>query len=478
MTDVNSKEIPTVSAPTQSRGGIVRQIFNQLGVAMASKLVPIATIFLYSRMMGVVDYGVLNIFQSYLWIFVLALSLNLHVAIGRYIYQPEALLESFLGTTLLSVGAVFFVVSIVIFTFADLISVMLGLPKLLLSLMLVVVAGQIVESLMTQITIYDRRGGLLLRIVMGKAVISLSLSLMLLQVWESSKFFAVLFADAIASLMLCVVIVAILRSRIKWTLRLDHLAYMARYALPLVPYMLGLTLLSQFDRVLIDRFYGKEATGLYSLSYNAGILLLMMVTAVLNAFTPAFFEALNRGEHDRISKDARLIFSIALVPTVGIVLFGSKFASIILPARYADGFSLIPIVALGALCSVLHQIWVRVLAYRHKTVTISLITIICAALNIGLNCWLIPLLGWRVAAWTTVMAYAGMVSLCLFAIRTDRLLPKVTPWREVCWIFFVMMLVLVGLTQPLHEVFGIIVFFVVIWFVRGDLLTLIQKGVR
>lgn len=478
MTDVTSKAISVLCAATKSRGGVVRQIVNQIGVAVASKLVPIATIFLYSRMMGVADYGVLNLFQSYLWIFALVLSLNLHVAIGRYIYQPEAVLKSFLGTTLLSVGAVFIVGSIWVFTFADVISVVLGLPKLLLLLMLVVVAGQIVESLMTQIAIHDRRSGLLLRIVTGKAVISLSLSLLFLQVWGGDKFFAVLLADAIASLMLCVVVLALLRTRIEWTLRLDHLAYMIRYALPLVPYMLGLTLLSQFDRVLIDRFYGKEATGLYSLSYNIGVLLLMVVTAVLNAFTPAFFEALNHGEYDRISRDARLIFVIALVPTVGMVLFGPTLASIILPARYEEGFALIPIVALGGLCSVLHQIWVRVLAYSHKTVTISLITIICAALNIGLNWWLIPMLGWKVAAWTTVLAYAGMVLLCLFALKTGRLLPKVAPWSEVYWILFVLMLVLVGLKQPLHEAFSIILFFAVIWFVRGDLLTLMQRGVR
>jgi len=63
-------------------------------------------------MMGVADYGVLNLFQSYLWIFALVLSLNLHVAIGRYIYLPEAEFESFLGTTLLSVGGCLLLVAL------------------------------------------------------------------------------------------------------------------------------------------------------------------------------------------------------------------------------------------------------------------------------------------------------------------------------------------------------------------------------
>ncbi|MBC3936347.1 oligosaccharide flippase family protein [Undibacterium sp. CY7W] len=478
MTNVTNKAIPTLSAPSKSLGGVVRQIVNQLGVAVASKLVPIATIFLYSRMMGVADYGVLNIFQSYLWIFALVLSLNLHVAIGRYIYLPEAAFESFLGTTLLSVGAVFVVGSIAIMAFAEVTSVTLGLPQLLLPLMLVTVAGQIVESLMTQIAIHDQRGELLLRIVAGKAVVSLSLSLALLLVWGGDKFFAVLLADAFASLILSVVVLVLLRSRIEWTLRPDHLTYMARYALPLVPYMLGLTLLSQFDRVIIDRFYGKEATGLYSLSYNVGVLLLMVVTAVLNAFNPSFFTALNKGDHDRINRDARLIFALALVPTVGIVLFGQQLSSFVLPARYVEGFTLIPIVALGGLCSVVFQIWVRVLAYFHKTATISAITISCAALNIGLNLWLLPLFGWKVAAWTTVVAYFAMTVFCLGVVNVCRLLPPVMPWREALWILSVLVLVLVNMQQPLHDVLRVGVFFVVVWLVRRDLLSLMHREVR
>ena len=456
----------------------MRQIINQLGVAVASKLVPLAAIFLYSRMMSVNDYGSLNLFQSYLWIFALVLSLNLHVAVGRYIYLPGAACDSFLGTTLLSVGAIFAVGSIVILAFADATSAMLGMPQVLLPLMLVTVAGQIAESLMTQIAIHDLRGGLLLRIVAGKAVVSLGLSLALLFVWGEDKFLAVLLAEAIASLVMSVVVLMQLRHRVEWTLRRDHLTYMARYALPLVPYMLGLTLLSQFDRILIDRFHGSEATGLYSLSYNVGILLLMLTTAILNAFNPRFFTALNQGDHDLVCQDARAIFALALVSTVAIALFGQQVASLVLPVRFAEGFTLIPIVALGGLCFVVFQIWVRVLAYFHKTATISAITITCAALNISLNMWLLPLLGWQVAAWTTVVAYIGMSVACLVAINISRLLPAVLPWREALWIASVLVLVLVTLQRPMPWALRVGVFLVVAWLVRRDLLVLMRRAAR
>lgn len=478
MTGETNKATSTLPAAAQLRGGVARQIINQLGVAIASKLVPLAAIFLYSRMMSVTDYGSLNLFQSYLWIFALVLSLNLHVAIGRYIYLPGAVFESFLGTTFLAVGAVFAVGSIVILALGDATSAMLGVSHVLLPLMLVTVAGQIAESLMTQIAIYDQDGGGLLRIMAGKAVVSLGLSLALLLAWGDDKFQAVLMADAIASLMLTAAVIFQLRHRVEWTLRRDHLIYMARYALPLVPYMLGLTLLSQFDRVLIDRFHGSEATGLYSLSYNVGILLMMLMTAVLNAFNPPFFAALNQADHDRVYRDARAIFALALVATVAIVLFGHQVASLVLPDRYAEGFSLIPIVALGGLCFVVFQIWVRVLAYFHWTATISAITIASAALKISLNLWLIPLLGWQVAAWTTVVAYITMSIACLVAVNASRLLPAVLPWREALWIASVLALVLLNLQQPMPWAVSVGGFLIVAWLVRRDLLVLVRRAAR
>jgi O-antigen/teichoic acid export membrane protein len=461
-----------------ARGGLTRQIFNQLGVAVASKLVPIAAIFIYSRLMSVADYGVLNLFQSYLWIFALALSLNLHVAVGRYIYLPGATLDSFLGTTLLSVGAVFALGAGLLSVFADGTAAALGLPAVTLPLMLAAVAGQIAESLLTQLLIYDQRSDLLLRVVAGKAVLSLALGVALLLAWDSDKFLAVLVADAAASFGLTAVVLALLQQRIAWAWRREHVTYMVRYALPLVPYMLGLTLLSQFDRILIDRFHGKEATGLYSLGYNVGVLLLMVVTAVLNAFNPSFFAALNRGDYARVFRDSRTLFSVALIATIALVLLGPDAAALVLPTGYAEGFALVPTVALGGLCFVVFQVWVRVLAFAHRTGTISAITVGSALLNIGLNLWLLPAHGWQVAAWTTVAAYIAMSVGCVTAINAVEVMPRLRPWREVAWIAAVAALVLLPVRHDLPLAARIAVLVVVGWAVRGDILRLLRRDER
>ena len=446
-----------------------QQTVSQIGVAIASKFIPIASIFLFSRMMSVKDYGILNLFQSYLWIFTLLLSFNLHVAVGRYIYLIDAEIESFLGTTLLSVGFVFLCGSTGLFMFYDTTSELIGLSPFLLPLMLVIVSGQISESLITQITIYYRRGNLLFWIVASKALISLCFSIVLLFGWKNGQFFAVLLAESLASLILTTIVFILLRNTIKWKFKRSHLEYMASYALPLIPYMLGLTILSQFDRVLIDRFYGKDATGLYSLSYNLGVLLLPFMTAVLNAFTPQFFEALNRKNFAQSNQDARSIFALALVGTITIILFGPQFAVLILPQRYTEGFNIIPVVALGVLCSVGFQIWVRVLAYHHKTVLISIITIFCALFNIGLNFWLLPLLGWKIAAWTSVLAYFCMCVICIVVIKIGKYSSNLHQTWEGVWFITCLVIIFVNSQHQMPKVLRIGILLSIIWCQRNNL---------
>lgn len=478
VTDTDGTPAASAGQRIRSKAGTLRHVVNHLGVAVASKLVPVASIFVYSRLMSVADYGVLNLFQSYLWIFALALSMNLHVAVGRHIYQPNADTGAFLGTTVLSVGTIFVTGSLLVLAGRDFLSDRLGLPATALALMLAVVLGQLVESLLTQVATHDRRSGLLLAVVATKALSTLALSLALLWLLPSDKYLAVLLADATTSVLLALFSAALLRRRIIWTFRAEHLAYMARYALPLIPYMLSLTLLSQFDRVLIDRFFGKEATGLYSLAYNVGVLLLMLVTAVLNAFTPAFFEALNRRDAQRVRQDARTIFAFSLLLTVGLVLFGKDAATLILPARYAAGFSLIPLVALSGLCFVVFQIWVRILAFSHRTYAISVIAVLCTALNIGMNLWLLPLYGYQIAAATTLLAYIAMSALCVAAVNRLQDIVRVRLWRESAYICAAAALWLLVWQQSVPLEAKILLLLALAWHLRPDLTALAARSAR
>lgn len=461
------------------RTSIFQHILNHLGVAIASKFVPLASIFIYSRYMTVQDYGLINLFVSYLWIFTIVMSLNFHTGIGRYIYSEDAEFGSFLGTSLLAIGSIYLVAAIVVFFYIDYFARILGLPRQVVFLMLFVVLGQIAESLFTQVAIFRQRSSLLLKMVSIKASATFLLSIGLLLTMSSEKYLAVLYADAVASLAIFVYVLASLRATVRWSFEVNHMRYLAKYSLPLIPYMLSLTLLSQFDRVLIDRYFGKEATGLYSLAYNIGILLLMVVTAVLNTFNPAFFDALNKKDYMRVIKDSKNIFALAVVVTGVLVLFGQDLAAIVAPAKYSRAFDLIPIVAIGGLCFVIFQIWVRVIAYVNRTILISTIAVVATATNLSLNYWLLPVAGYKVAALTTVVAYLMMSFGCVVMLNYVVRLFKVNVLPEMIYV-----IALAALTLFFHNfdlpflvtiTLKVTVLLFLVWHLRNKLIALVQS---
>lgn len=418
------------------------QFLSQLGVAVVSKLVPLASIFIYSRFMSVADYGVLNVSMSYLWIIALLLSLNLHVGIGRYIYEIGAKQGSFLASTLLIVGGVYLTGAMTIVLCRERLAVLANVPPSVIFPMLAVVLGMISESVFTQLMIHDKRGGLLFKTISAKAALSMTGSLILLASLPNDKYLAILIAESIASLGLSAFVAYLLRRRLQWLPSLADAKYMAKYALPLIPYMLALTLLSQFDRILIDRFYGKETAGYYSIGYNFGALLPMAVGAALNALTPTFFHALNQKKTSRIHADTKALFDFATVGTVALVLFGPDIAALLLPVKYSPGFNLIPFVALGGLCSVIFQSWVRVLAFQHRTAIISVIATTGSVMSIGLNYWFLPIVGYQFAVISPPIAYLLMSFLCVTAVNRGGAI-HILIWHELKWIALIALIALV-----------------------------------
>lgn len=461
------------------RAPTLSHMVNHLGVAVASKFVAVASIFVYSRFMTVQDYGVLNLFTSYLWIFAIVMSLNLHTSVGRYIYAVDIDFKRFLGTTLLAIAGVYLFTAAAILVGLDDLAGLLGLPAPVIVLMLIVVLGLIAESLFTQVTIFHQRSALLLRIVVLKAVLTFALSMVLLVSMEQERYLGVLYADAAISLFLFVFVLTRLWPDVHWSFERKNASAMVSYAVPLIPYMLSLTMLSQFDRVMIDRYYGKEETGLYSLAYNIGILLLMVVTAVLNTFNPAFFDALNKNDYARVVRDANGVFALALLVTGVLVLFGADLAGILAPAKYAGAFDLIATVAIGGLCFVIFQIWVRVIAYANRTALISVIAIGGILINVGLNAWLLPVYGFKVAAATTVVAYLAMSLACVWILNNVVALFKVAVWRELAYLSLLTIaaVALQAVEWPagLALSFKMAAMLLLGWHVKGTLLELVHS---
>ncbi|MFN7834993.1 MAG: lipopolysaccharide biosynthesis protein [Burkholderiaceae bacterium] len=412
---------------------MIRHTINHLGVVAASKVMPLASLLIYSQFLSPAEYGVVSLFVSYIWIFGIILSLNLHTAIGRFIYEKTAQAGELIGTTLLPIGAVFVAGILIAAWDVDRVANFLSLPRSTIPLLFATAVGQIAESLLIQVLTARERSGSLFAAIAFRSGVSLVSTLLLFHALTYERYLAVLWAEAATNALFTIYLLLVLSADRPWSFSSTQLRNFAGYSLPLIPYMLSLTLISQFDRIMLDRAFDKEAVGIFSIGYNLGILLVMVAGALINALNPRFFSAMGEQRYDDIRCDARAVFSVCALCAFGLVLFGPALAGLVIPNSYEAGFALIPVIALGGLASVVFQIWARVIFYTKKTYQLSLIAISAAVLKIGLNVMFIPMLGFWGAALTTLLAYGFMAAATVVVINANFKQFRVSVAHEAVW---------------------------------------------
>lgn len=423
---------------------MLKHILNYLGSSFSSKLIVFLSAIVYSRLMTVEEFGLLNLYISYLWIFVIIFSSNFYTAIGRYIYEEKEDFNHFFSTVSIIIF-LFSIISIFILIYdIDYFEKILRLPREVIFILIITTIALILESIFTQIAVYHQQSALIFKITFFKSMGGFLLSLLFLFfIVNYQRYFAVIYAELIISVFLILYILYKLRKYFSLKYNKAHIKYMMNYSIPLIPYMLSLTLLSQSDRIMIDYFYGNKETGLYSMAYNLGIVLVLVIGALLNAWNPSYFKYMNNKDYKKVERGSNNIFLICIIITLLIVLFGEDIASVILSEEYESSLHLISVIAISGLASSIWQIWGRITAYVNKTYITSILAVIATVLNIGLNYYLLPIYGYEVAAWTTLASYlvigilALIVSNLIIGYYQVNILEKVLPIIFLIIVYFV-----------------------------------------
>ena len=65
---------------------------------------------------------------------------------------------------------------------------------------------------------------------------------------------------------------------------------MFKYALGLMPAIIGGAIISQLDRVMIAKYISMSDAGIYSLSYSVASILTLISGAIYNSWIPDYFK--------------------------------------------------------------------------------------------------------------------------------------------------------------------------------------------
>ena len=447
---------------------------NYFSADIATKAIGFISIPIFTRLFTQADYGIVAVFGAYVGIFTVILSLNSYSAVSRYYYEKTDNFGDFIGTTLTFVGLIFGFTVLIYILFYNQIANLLQLPGLLPFYLLFACVFAIISSMYQQILVPQKRSKEAAAISVSKGYIGFGVAVLFVYLLAENRYLGQIWATLLVGLIFSIYFMIKIRAYSKFRFKIEHIKYIANYSFPLIPYALSGIILAQFDRIMINDIIDPAAAGLYSLGYNIGMLLLMVIGATLTALIPDFFKFMDNNEYDRIDALFKNVYSIVVIAALGLILFAKEIVIILADEKFHAGLSVVPIVVMGYVFYEMFYIYGMYPGYKKKTVYSSLIVLTAGISNIILNVIFIPTYGYIAAAYTTVASYFIMF-LMAWIVSKIVLKQRVTPlwliWKPTlimfCFIVFVYYLNMLSLNAALFFViklmvlalFGLIVFY-------------------
>ena len=178
-----------------------------------------------------------------------------------------------------------------------------------------------------------------------------------------------------------------------------------QYNLPLIPHYLANVLLASSDRIMIEKFTSVNEAGLYTVAYSFSSLSLIVFSAVNSAYNPFSMNAIKEKKYQKLSSTTDMMLFASMMFSIFLVYFAPEGLFLLGGDAYLKSLPIIPILIMGIFTSSFYFIFANVEFVNEKTKLIFPITAIGAGVNIGLNYLFIPLLGYEIAAVTTVIGY-------------------------------------------------------------------------
>ena len=234
--------------------------------------------------------------------------------------------------------------------------------------------------------------------------------------------FVAVFDQGIKSIYYAYIIVApllialqfyVLRYRIKFIIKSRKLKKLLHFSLPLIPLSIATILMNFTDRIFIKHFInieglGFDGLGIYGIGTKFSSVIGIFIGGFSMAIAPIVFE---RYDRESTKLELKEIFNLFIsVSTIGLLLlsfFAKETVMFFTTDSYLPAYEIMPLLYFTAIFLGLNM-FSQGLQIEKKTVQMAIITVIFAAMNVGLNFFLVPKYKLEGAALATLISTVGL----------------------------------------------------------------------
>lgn len=279
-------------------------------------------------------------------------------------------------------------------------------------------------------------------LVVALFVLGILLNIYMVVVLEKGVL-GILTANALTGLVFVVVGLFLCREFVGFTLSKQLLGEMLRYTLPLVPGAIGGYILQRADRWFLQQYASLEVVGLYSLGYQFGnIVNVLVVHPFQLVWFPTALEMRKKPEA-KVFFERVLTYFLLITCWVGlgISLFSKEVLYLMAKPAYFPAQFYIPWIVLAYVVFGGYYVVDMGIFLVDKTSYVIWILGAASLANIALNFLLIPPFGAMGAAIATLLSYL-LLFLVAYGIN-QRVFPLRYEWGRILKILMVFLLLLV-----------------------------------
>lgn len=369
------------------------------------------TVPIFTRLLTTEEYGICNIYFAWFDVFILFTSLKLpyeglNNGLIRYEDDKDSYTSSIMGlisVLTLSAGGVFFLLH-------KWIDRATGLSSFIMLLMFIQLMFNPPLMLWTNRERFDFRYRKPVAVTAVSTVLNLFVTVVAV-ISTSYKAEARIIGTVSVQTLFGVIFAVLLFARGKTFFKKEYWSFALRFNLPLIFYYVSQIILNQSDRIMINYYQGSGKAAVYSVAYSAATLMLLVLSSINGSFNPWMYKKLKAGKYRDVGQTASIVCLLVGGATFAVSALAPDLIRILATEEYMEAIWIIAPVSASVYFIFLYMVFANVEMYYGENNGISVISIICSALNIVLNMIFIPMFGYFAAGWTTLVSYMVLTLL-------------------------------------------------------------------
>lgn len=408
------------------------ELFRSGGVytltTIVEKAIPFLLLPVLTRYLTTKEYGTVSMFLVLVALTIPFMGINGQSAVLRSYYKKNIDFPTYLFNAILVLLGSSIVVFLIYRLFAEWISLYSGFPRQWLLYVVIVSVFQYFVNLILAVWQAQEQplkyGGF--RILLTSINLGLTIVLVVgfFMGWQGMVIGKIVSVVCMGAIGLAVLFK---RNLVSFTFSWGYFRHIIKYGLPLIPHVVSGVLLTMMDRLFITNMVGIEATGMYTVGYQVGMIIGVIALAFNSAWVPWFYKKLNTDSdlHKRNIVKITYAYILIILCAAGVLTWLSPwFMQILVGEAFYGATKFIMWVTLGYAFNGMYLMVINYMFYVEKTSILAWLTLISVLVNAFFNYILIRKYGAIGAAMATTLSFA--VQFLLTWILANRIYKM--PW--------------------------------------------------